>query len=108
MNDRAAARKPLSLFLSYSRHDEAKARRLASALEAMGYQIWWDALIEGGATFARSISAALDAADAVIVLWSANSVESDWVRDEAAQGRERHRLIPLSLDGSHAPLGFRQ
>ena len=108
MNDQAAAGKPLSLFLSYSRHDEAKARRLASALEAMGYQIWWDALIEGGATFARSISAALDAADAVIVLWSANSIESDWVRDEAAQGRERHRLIPLSLDGSHAPLGFRQ
>ena len=44
----------------------------------------------------------------MIVLWSAASIESDWVRDEAAQGRDRHRLVPLSLDGSRAPLGFRQ
>ena len=52
MNEQAAAPKPLSLFLSYSRADEAKARRLASALQGMGYQVWWDALIEGGATYA--------------------------------------------------------
>jgi TolB-like protein len=108
MSEQAPAPGPLSLFLSYSRADEAKARRLASALQDMGYQLWWDALIEGGATYARSISTALETADAVIVLWSAASIESDWVRDEAAQGRERHRLIPLSLDGSKAPLGFRQ
>jgi TolB-like protein/Flp pilus assembly protein TadD len=41
-------------------------------------------------------------------MWSANSVESDWVRDEAAQGRDRHCLIPISLDGTRPPLGFRQ
>lgn len=98
----------LTLFLSYSRADEPRARRLASVLEKSGYQVWWDARIEGGAAYARSISAALDKADAVIVLWSAKSIESDWVRDEAAQGRDRHRLIPLSLDGSTPPIGFRQ
>lgn len=100
--------KPATLFLSYSRADETRARRLALVLEKIGYEIWWDALIEGGAAYARSISTALDTADAVIVLWSARSVESDWVRDEAAQGRDRHRLIPLSLDGSAPPIGFRQ
>src|SRR6185295_15159964 len=46
--------------------------------------------------------------DAVVVLWSKSSVESDWVRDEAAQGRDRQRLVPLSLDGTVPPLGFRQ
>jgi TolB-like protein/Tfp pilus assembly protein PilF len=81
---------------------------LASVLEKAGYEVWWDAQIEGGAAYARSISTALDTADAVIVLWSAKSIESDWVRDEAAQGRDRHRLIPLSLDGSTPPIGFRQ
>ena len=100
--------KAVTLFLSYSREDEAYARRLANALEHAGYTIWWDALIEGGETYSRSISEALEKADAVIVLWSARSVESDWVRDEAAQGRERHRLVPLSIDGSKPPLGFRQ
>ena len=97
-----------TLFLSYSHADDAKARRIALALEEAGYTVWWDALIEGGAVFAESIGSALESADAVIVMWSASSVESDWVRDEAAQGRDRHRLIPISLDGARPPLGFRQ
>jgi TolB-like protein/Flp pilus assembly protein TadD len=99
---------PVTLFLSYAHADEAKAKRLATALQHAGYIVWWDAMIEGGAAFSKSIAEALDSSDAVLVLWSAHSIESDWVRDEAAQGRERHRLVPLSLDGSHPPLGFRQ
>ena len=103
-----ATDKVVTLFLSYSREDEACATRLASALEHAGYVIWWDALIEGGEAYSQSITEALEKADVVIVLWSSRSVESDWVRDEAAQGRERHRLVPLSIDGSRPPLGFRQ
>ncbi len=103
-----ASDKGVTLFLSYAREDEPYARRLANALGHSGYTIWWDALIEGGAAYSRSIADALDTADAVIVLWSARSVESDWVRDEAGQGRERRRLVPLSIDGSKPPLGFRQ
>ena len=101
-------RKQVTLFLSYSRADKERAQRLADALTGAGYTLWWDALIEGGAQFDSSIRAALDAADAVIVLWSRNSIDSDWVRDEAALGRDRRRLVPLSLDGSVPPLGFRQ
>lgn len=97
-----------TLFLSYSHADDAKARRIATLLEEAGYTVWWDALIEGGAAYARSIGSALETADAVIVMWSAHSVESDWVRDEAAQGRDRQCLIPISLDGARPPLGFRQ
>ncbi|MEO6255347.1 MAG: TIR domain-containing protein [Sphingomicrobium sp.] len=97
-----------TIFLSYAHHDRVKAQRLAAALDRAGYTVWWDGLIEGGAQFDKSIRDALDAADAVVVLWSKHSVESDWVRDEAAQGRDRRRLVPLSLDGSAPPLGFRQ
>ena len=100
--------KRATLFLSYSHADDAKARRIATLLEEAGYTVWWDALIEGGAAYARSIGSALETADAVIVMWSAHSVESDWVRDEAAQGRDRQCLIPISLDGARPPLGFRQ
>jgi hypothetical protein len=100
-----ATDKRATLFLSYARGDEAIARRLATALEHIGYAIWWDALIEGGAAYSRSIADALETADAVIVLWSRLSIESDWVKDEAALGRERHRLVPLSIDGSEPPLG---
>ena len=104
---RAAAR-PTTLFLSYSRQDESQAKRLAATLERAGYTVWWDALIAGGTAYSQSIAEALEAADAVVVIWSQHSIASDWVKDEAAQGRERHRLIPLSIDGTQPPLGFRQ
>lgn len=107
-DDPSAQSAPVTLFLSYARADQARATALAQALQERGYHLWWDAMIEGGSAYARSIAQALDAADAVLVLWSRNSVESDWVRDEAAQGRDRHRLLPLSLDGTQPPLGFRQ
>lgn len=97
-----------TVFLSYAHGDQAQAQRLAAALDKAGYTVWWDALIEGGTRYAASITEALEAADAVVVLWSRRSVDSDWVRDEAAQGRDRHRLVPLSLDGTLPPLGFRQ
>ena len=97
-----------TIFLSYAHADKAKAQRIASALERSGYIVWWDALIEGGSRFAKSIDEALDKADAVVVLWSKNSIESDWVKDEASHARDRQRLVPISLDGSHPPLGFRQ
>ena len=97
-----------TIFLSYAHADKAKAQRIASALEKSGYVVWWDALIEGGSRFAKSIDDALDKADAVVVLWSKDSIESDWVKDEASHARDRQRLVPISLDGSHPPLGFRQ
>jgi TolB-like protein/Tfp pilus assembly protein PilF len=97
-----------TVFLSYSRADQAQARVLAQELEEAGLQVWWDTLIEGGAAFAKTIDAALAASDAVIVLWSANSVASDWVLDEAARGRDLKKLVPLSIDGTEPPLGFRQ
>ena len=95
-------------FLSYARADQAQAAKLAKALEAAGLNLWWDALIEGGAAFAKSIEAALENCDAVIVVWTRTSVGSDWVLDEAAKGRDLRKLVPVSLDGTEPPLGFRQ
>lgn len=97
------------LFLSYSRKDEAKARRFTQWLEREGHEVWRDEDdIGGGASFSSEIERALEDCDAVLVLWSANSVVSAWVRDEAGFGRDRGKLIPLSLDGTEPPLGFRQ
>ena len=97
-----------ALFLSYARADQKQASKLAEALEADGFKVWWDTLIEGGAVFAKSIEEALTRCDVVIVCWSRASVESDWVRDEAAKGRDMRKLIPVSFDGTPPPLGFGQ
>ena len=97
-----------TVFLSYARADQQQAAQLAKALEANGFDVWWGALIEGGAAFARTIETALDDADAVVVAWSRASVASDWVLDEASRGRDERKLVPVSLDGTEPPLGFRQ
>ncbi len=98
----------LSLFVSYSRADQKRALPIIKALEKSGFRVWWDGLLEGGDTFLPATAAALESADAVVVLWSKTSIASNWVCDEATVGRNRRRLVPLSLDGSEAPLGFRQ
>lgn len=96
------------VFLSYSRQDSAKAKTLAGALERCGHEIWWDSQMHGGSRFASEIEAALKRSDAVVVLWSASSLQSAWVQDEAAEGRDTGRLVPVVIDGSQPPLGFRQ
>ena len=96
------------VFVSYARPDEKSARAVIALLERAGFQVWWDGLIPGGERFGSKISDALDKAGAVVVLWSANSIASHWVQDEAGWARDRHRLVPISIDGSEPPLGFRQ
>lgn len=97
-----------SVFLSYDREDAARARVIAGGLEKAGHSVWWDQHIRGGAQYSKEIDKALKAADAVVVLWSVRSVESAWVRDEAAAGRDSGRLVPVRLDSTDPPLGFRQ
>lgn len=97
-----------SVFLSYAREDVAKAKGIALALETAGHSVWWDRHIKGGAQYSKEIEDALKRADAVVVLWSVHSVDSPWVRDEAAAGRDRSQLVPVRLDEASPPLGFRQ
>ena len=96
------------IFLSYARVDRPQVALIATALEAEGFEVWWDALIEGGSAFSKAIAAALEASTVVIVVWSKTSIDSDWVLDEAMHARERKKLIPVTLDGTQPPLGFRQ
>ena len=103
-----AGGRPTTVFVSYSRADQKRARPVIELLEKAGYAVWWDGLIEGGERFSRTTATALETARAVVVLWSETSTQSHWVHDEATHGRDRGVLVPLSLDGTEPPLGFRQ
>ncbi len=96
------------IFLSYSREDRAAVEPLAEALVASGYSVWWDKQLTGGKRYLEETEAELNAAKAVLVVWSKTSITSHWVADEAGAGRDTGRLLPISLDGSMPPLGFRQ
>ena len=97
-----------SVFLSYSREDAGRVGPLAAALEHEGHKVWWDRHISAGQQFADEIEQALSTANVVVVCWTAKSVRSSWVRDEASVGRDSGRLVPVRLDSSEPPLGFRQ
>lgn len=96
------------VFLSYDHDDRARAAPIAAALEKAGHSVWWDEHIAAGAEYNSEIEGAVERADAVVVLWSERSVRSTWVRDEAAEGRDRGKLIPVTIDGAKPPMGFRQ
>lgn len=96
------------VFLSYAREDKPFAQCVARTLEGAGHDVWWDRHIDSGEEFSAQIEAELDKADAVLVAWSKPSVKSRWVRDEASVGGDTGRLVPVSIDGSLPPMGFRQ
>lgn len=96
------------VLLSYKREDEVRVLRLARALEATGFSVWWDRGLAGGENWREQIQAALDAARCVIVVWTYESVgpAGDFVRDEAGQAKRRGALVPVRLDPVDPPLGF--
>jgi adenylate cyclase len=96
------------IFLSYARDDVDAAKQLAGCISEAGHDVWWDRHLHGGSRFATEIDKALKDAEAVVVLWSPTSIDSAWVQDEAAEGRDSGRLVPVSLSSAKPPLGFRQ
>ena len=96
------------IFLSYARDDVEAAKQLAGCISEAGHDVWWDRHLHGGSRFATEIDKALKDAEAVVVLWSPSSIDSAWVQDEAAEGRDTGRLVPVSLRSAKPPLGFRQ
>jgi len=96
------------VFLSYAREDAPAAKQLAECISRAGHKVWWDREIEGGSRFTAEIDRELKVADAVVVIWTKASIESPWVQDEAAEGRDSGRLVPVILGTDKPPLGFRQ
>ncbi len=68
---------------------------LAALLEAHGHTVWWDTSLQSGMGYRAAIDRELDAADAVIVIWTAQSVGSEWVLSEAEHGRRQKKLVTL-------------
>jgi TIR domain/PDZ domain len=95
------------IFISYSSEDRERARTLAHALEERGWSVWWDREIPLGRSYDEVIEQALDGARCMLVLWTAASAASEWVRSEASEGKRRGILVPVFLDEVEAPLAFR-
>lgn len=94
------------VFISYRKADRAKAEALAKALKVENLDVWWDVALETGETFDQKIQGVLEQCKAVIVLWSKESVKSEWVRAESSIGRERGILVPVMIQHVNIPVPF--
>ncbi len=94
------------VFISYSREDQPRAESIAKLLESQGFSTWWDRKIPPGKTWDQVIGQALEESRCVVVLWTSESVKSNWVKEEASQGAQRDALVPISFDRTEPPLGF--
>lgn len=94
------------LFISYAREDRDTALALAQALQRRSIDVWWDRELTGGGDFAAEIERNLRASPVAVVLWSAASVLSDFVRDESSRARDMGKLLPVRISEVELPLGF--
>jgi adenylate cyclase len=95
------------VFISYARADKARVAPLVAAIEAKGWTAWWDPEIDAGQQFDDQIEAELLAAAAVVVVWTATSVSSRWVRGEAREAADRNILVPVRFDAARLPMDVR-
>ncbi|HXQ11110.1 MAG TPA: TIR domain-containing protein [Caulobacteraceae bacterium] len=96
------------VFISYARSTEKQAQQIADALRSLGHNIWRDDELPAHRAYTEVIEERLKAAKAVVVVWSAEAVKSQWVRAEADIAREAGTLVQLRVDGSTPPLPFNQ
>lgn len=96
------------IFISYASADRDFARRLADALAQRGYSVWWDRTIPPGRVFDEVIQEAIQGARCMIVLWSAESVRSNWVKTEASEGAARGMLVPALISEVAPPIEFKR
>jgi TolB-like protein len=94
------------VFLSYSREDQASARRFADALQREGFSVWWDQSLRSGESYDEVTEQALKSARAVVVLWSGASVASRWVRAEATIADRAGTLVPVMIEPCDRPVMF--
>ena len=95
------------IFISYASEDRDRAQDLADAFISRGWSVWWDRKIPLGESYDEVIEKALGESKCAIVLWSAMSVASEWVRNEASEAKRRGILVPVFLETVDAPLAFR-
>jgi TIR domain len=96
----------IDVFFSYDHADRERVRPLVEEVAQRGWAVWWDTDISIGSMWRDVLTDRLDHARAVCVIWTMNSVSSQFVRDEASRAHERGVLVPVRLDPVDQPLGF--
>jgi len=90
----------MKIFVSYAKQDKEFALSLAGQLSEQGHRVWAaDRALLPGDNWALETGKALQGSDAMVVLLSPHSMQSEWQRHEIdyALGSDRYagRVIPV-------------
>ncbi|MEP5151636.1 TIR domain-containing protein [Planktotalea sp.] len=94
------------VFLSYASNDRSTVDEIRQLFEQSYISHWWDQDIPTGGIWRDEIANHLNTASAVVTFWTATSVDSQAVIEEASQAQQARKLIPVRLDDSPLPYGF--
>jgi len=94
------------VFISYQHRDREAAAHVANALAREGLQVWWDQDLQAGDHWDQMIEQQLEIAKCVIVIWSRNSLQSNFVKAEAQKGFTRNILVGAMLEQVELPAPF--
>jgi TIR domain len=96
------------IFISYSQKDREAAAKLQAAFEVRKLKVWRDERLADSPaeSYIATINNAHDRSAKVIVLWSRNSGQSNWVHAEATRALSAGKIVPLALEPISALLPF--
>ena len=95
-----------NIFISYKREQREWVSKLVLALESYGLSVWWDPKIDVGEEYFKVINSVIKKVDCILVIWSHDSVDSQWVMSEATVGMERNNIVPILRDEIVPPIPF--
>ncbi len=105
----------MPIFISYNHADKSTAETLAMLLIQAKQNVWIDKWeLNAGDSLIEKIEEALGGADAILVLLSKNSIQSEWCKKELRSGLVRELeeksvlVIPIVLDDCEIPLFLRE
>lgn len=100
------ARPKRLVFVSDAHADRAHVEPLVRVL-ARRFNVWWDRGIELGESWRRTLMDHLDSARCVVVVWTTQSVEREFIWSEVERVKDRGIVVPVILDrNAKIPLGF--
>ena len=94
------------VFISYAHDNKREVSEITRYLRAHKINIWWDNGILPGDPWREQIQANLENCQAVLTLWTEQSVGSKSVIEEAAAGKRQGKLLHAKLDSTPLPYGF--
>lgn len=105
-DDHGLKRNVMDVFVSYGRADRSHVAKIIQQLRNEGLSVFWDQDIPPGTPFDSFLAKALDSSRIVLVVWSCQSIQSEWMFAEAELARECKRLVACKIDDCRPRLPF--